>query len=470
MNSKASIFVPLFTLLSALAYTRAAGGQTIIEPKWPQPFAAGAGKSAGFAFFVTQAGPISVSVQSAAPLLVTLIGPLPKPIHQPGTGNVQLAYVATAADVQKGYLWGVRIDSSAPQSVQGTISVSHPPVNMSLVSGQVRQLQQRSAQLRASIAASQAKMSQALAAQQQPRQQAQQQLAAAQALKTQQLLNSIGAPATPGVQTRGLSTATATIRPGTTIPPGTVINPIAGPADLRPPAISSLSVGEGQPSDPVLITGSFFRSTGQVHFVVNPGMDLVAAVDRWSDTQIVAHVPQASGIQRYVGSVYVTVPPVGLTRQGLKLTSAPQQFIFDPQLDSQVLQVPPWIQSRFVEQNVANPNSSCLAYYLCQIWYQPTYSMCPEPIPNCTADHPWGTSGDATSGNDEWYLTSTLMNGWVTDSASLSLCTWYGAASIVTSRPGTSSLYTKVQWSNFGDDACYQLQIKIKGPLGTSPF
>src|SRR2546422_7409571 len=44
---------------------------------------------------------------------------------------------------------------------------------------------------------------------------------------------------------------------------------------FRSPKIASLSVGEGQPGDPVTINGSAFGSApGEVHFIVNPGMDV----------------------------------------------------------------------------------------------------------------------------------------------------------------------------------------------------
>ena len=469
-----TLFFSLVTILSAALYAEAVSAQSISEPNWPQSFVAATDKPAGVVFVVTQPGPISVSVQSAAPILVTLFGPLPKPVQQQGAGNLQLEYVATAADVQRSYLWTVQISSSAPQPVQGMISVSHPPANMSLASMQIQLAQKRYAQHHASDAARQAVANQAIAAQEQAKQQAQQQLASAQALKTQQLLKSLGAPA---VQSRGISTPIAAVGTPTTLRPS-ITGPIPPPPPPPPPppTISSLSVSEGQPGDPVLIGGSSLGFSGQVHFLVNPGMDLVAPVDYWSNTQILAHVPKASGILRYVGSVYVSTPyKTVLMVQPVFQPSPPQQFIFDPLIDSQIISV------SALDKNVANPNGGCTEPWVCGSGWNA--SLCSVPIPGCSANH-YSWIGSFT-GYDEWYLVTTLQNGWLVDSASLLLDCWDsqasgpGNASIVTSRPGTPSLYTKVQWSETTQmsqgglqtqDACYGLFIKIKGPLGVTWF
>jgi hypothetical protein len=326
----------------------------------------------------------------------------------------------------------------------------------------------------AARAANAAKVAQVLAAQEQLRQQTQLQLAASQAVKTQQLLNLIGAPAP---QTRSISSTTATVQPGALVRAPSISNPITGPGQLTPPGgtpvISSVTPGEGQPGDPVLITGTSFGvcvsvgpcagGFGEVHFVINPGVDLPAPVVMWTSTRILVHVPAASGIQRYAGSVYVTLG-------GSHQASAPQQFIFDPLLDTQTIEVTPSVK----DQNVAGPSEGCL------YWYNGPYNWpVSEPIPYCTAIHAneLGLPG-AFSGDDVWYATTSLKNGWIVesrndvdyhDNSSIT-----GGYSSITgaARPGTPSLYTKVHWSENGGPSYdwYDLLITIKGPKGTSPF
>jgi hypothetical protein len=450
-------------ILSSFACAQAASAQPLSEPAWPQHFDAFKGEPAAYGFVVTQPGPISVSVavqSSPAPVLVTLSGPLAQPIQQQGTGTVHVAYVASAADVQRGYLWLVHVDSmNAPTVVQGTVSVSHPPADMNAAGLQIQALGQRiKAERNASRAANSAKAQQAFAAHEQALQQAKQQLASAQALRTQQLLKSIGAP---GVQTRGVPTLTAaTVRPSSTM-----ALPVAGTPVLKvppppppppppptPPTVTSLSVGEGQPGDPVLITGTAFTSTGEVHFLVNPGMDLVAAVDFWSNTQIVAHVPTATGIQRYGGQMYV---------KANNQTSALQPFIFDPTLASQTLGV--WRQNA-PDSTIAGPTyddngavpgdpNSPLAYSVGHF------------------DSTWGWCSGHRA-DDQWHQASNLNNGWVVDSAyAYDRGDGSEGSYVSDNRPGTPSLYTKVHWwEDAQGNASYFLVITIKGPIGTSPF
>jgi hypothetical protein len=466
MKPRVSLFLSLGTLLSALACAQPANAQPVVEPTWPQHFEALKGEPAAFGFIVTQAGPISVSVSvqqpSTAPVLVTLSGPLTQPIqHPPGTGTVQLAYTVTAADVQRGYLWLVHVDSmNAPTGVQGTVAVSHPPADMNLAGPQIQALrQQHKAQREASRAANAAKSQQAFAADEQARQRAKQQLASAQALRTQQLLKSIGAP---GVQTRGVLTTTlapaASVRPGMLVSAPIVARPTLTappppPPPPPPPTITSLSVGEGQPGDPVLITGTSLGTAGEVHFLINPGMDVVAPVDYWSNAQIVAHVPTVTGIQRYGGQMYV---------KANNLASALQPFIFDPQLDSQTFGV--WPQN-LTDASIGSPVAS--------------YGW-PESPPNPSHDFSVDHSDDSVSlyvsghkADDLYYTQTNLKNGWVVDSASVYDFGSTGGhgAYVADNRSGTSSLYTDVHWwEDAWSNECYFLIITIKGPTGTSPF
>lgn len=77
------------------------------------------------------------------------------------------------------------------------------------------------------------------------------------------------------------------------------------------PVITSLSVIQGQPGDPVMINGSNFGSgPGEIHFVIAPGKDLIAPPGAvWSDNQIFTSVPDATGVLGFNGQVYVKRVP-----------------------------------------------------------------------------------------------------------------------------------------------------------------
>ncbi len=79
------------------------------------------------------------------------------------------------------------------------------------------------------------------------------------------------------------------------------------------PQITSLSVNQGLPTDPVVINGSGFGTKGgEIYFTVNPGQAVQAysefsyGAPTWTDTQIITSVPDVTGIQQaYAGNVYV---------------------------------------------------------------------------------------------------------------------------------------------------------------------
>ena len=130
--------------------TNAASAQSLQEPVWPQQFQVFAGESTTFGFVVTQPGTITVNVTSqGAPIVLSLAGPLTQAVQQQGSGNLSLSYMATSADLQKSYLWQVRMTpttTAAPATngppqllASGTISVQHPAANMSLAAPAITQ-------------------------------------------------------------------------------------------------------------------------------------------------------------------------------------------------------------------------------------------------------------------------------------------------------------------------------------------
>jgi hypothetical protein len=206
------------------------------------------------------------------------------------------------------------------------------------------------------------------------------------------------------------------------------------------PQVASLSVKQGQPKDAVLITGSGFGTTqGQVHFIINPQMDKSATVDYWSDTQILTYVPDTSGVRAFpAGQVYVQASG------GQKSAITP--FQFNPTLDFAQIQ-PPWNEG----DKKLDPADL----------YNNPYDGFSH---NGAGDLLWH------SGDDVFYLTTTLKNGWVVDSAAVVVSYTYGIASNAynaEARIGTSSLYVKVHWwTDPFSVVTYAPIVSIKGPLG----
>jgi hypothetical protein len=80
--------------------------------------------------------------------------------------------------------------------------------------------------------------------------------------------------------------------------------------DASMPTISAMSTNRGQPGDSILLSGQGFCDTkGEVHFVISPNQDVTAPIIQWSDTQILAQIPDASGIRDpFAGTCYIKKP------------------------------------------------------------------------------------------------------------------------------------------------------------------
>src|SRR2546427_2956955 len=163
-------------------------------------------------------------------------------------------------------------------------------------------------------------------------------------------------------------------------------------------------------------------------------MDVKANPDYWGDTQIVTSVPSADKIQAYNGTVYV--------QRGTDKTNA-VSFKFDPAMDFATL-------SPTNDKLLADPKDQIL-----------------EP-----SDAAWHyASGDffGHKGDDQFFLTTTLKNGWVVDSITFapSFISGNANASVSESRIGTNSPYVKVHWWMDAFSAVtYKLSVNIKGPKG----
>jgi hypothetical protein len=449
-------------LLAQIVLAGPARGQT--EPSWPQRFQVLSGEAAAFGFAVGQAGAISVEVTTqGSAARVTLSGPIAQPIQQTGSGTVRLSYNVTAADIQKSSIWVVRVAEANPGPVApiaapravilGTVTVQHPAANMQLATAELQRMkaavvQRVQSRPPARLPDVSAAMKAAYA----------RQIASQQATQKQQLLAAInrkpvalaGTPNRPTIAPKIAPNAPSVRTSGSGDPPGGAPSGAASSSGSAPPApqITSLSIKQGQPRDAVLITGSGFGANqGQVHFIINPQMDKTAPVDYWSDTQILTYVPDTSGVRAFpAGQVYLQ------TTGGQK--SALNPFQFNPTLDFAQIQ-PVWNEPDVRLDQTDLMNSQSFAF---------THSG---------GGDPWWHSSD-----DVFYPTTVLKNGWVVDSALVTIVDqstglWIGSgrdhsnAYAAEYRAGTPALYLKVHWwTDPWSTLQYTPILRIKGPLG----
>ena len=299
-------------------------------PAYPQKFEVKGPEVGSFGFAVTQPGSVVVDVQiQGAPVIVTLLGPVPQPISQQGAGPVRLTYNVTPQDIQKSLLWRVQIRLAQPAPPQqgglatGMVNIQYPPVNQAVLEQAVRsrakqrkeptelELQQTAAQMGAKMEAAFQQHKAQFDRQQMDRRaamlsQIQPQLDQLRGqmggqVRPRSVEGGEGTPAEPGAATEGEIGTRALTMPQRPLK----IIPLAPPAAPNP-VIASVNVTQGQPGDPVMITGSGFGTGGEVHFVIAPGIDKIApAAAIWSDTQIFTSVPDAAGVLGFNGTVYV---------------------------------------------------------------------------------------------------------------------------------------------------------------------
>jgi len=447
-------------LVGQIVLAAPARGQT--EPSWPQRFQVLPGEAAGFGFAVNQAGAISVEVTAqGSAARVTLSGPIAQPIQQVGSGTLRLNYNATAADIQKGSIWVVRVAEANPGPVlpngvpraviSGTVTVQHPAANMQLAAAELQR--SKTVALQRAQSPLQSRVPDLLTA---TKAAYARQIASQQATQKQQLLAVInrkpvavagspnrptmapaGAPNAPQVRTSGAGDAAGGAAGGG--PPSGASNSAPAPA----PQISSLSIKQGQPRDAVLITGSGFGANqGQVHFIINPQMDKSASVDYWSDTQILTYVPDASGIRGFpAGQLYLQ------TAGGQKTALNP--FQFNPTLDFAQIQ-PAWNEPDMQLDHRGLTNEQYIPF-------------------EHSADYLW------LSSDDIFYPTTILKNGWVVDSAwvviqfqSTGLIIGGNSNAYAADyRAATPALYLKVHWwTDPVSTIRYTPILRIKGPVG----
>lgn len=475
-------------------------------PTFPQRFEVRGPEVASFGFAVTQPGPVVVEIQSqGVPVTATLQGVASQPLSQQGSGPIRLSYMVTQQDVQSGPFWRVQIRLAQPVPLplggraEGMINIQHPPVNPAALDQGIRarakqrrepteqEWQQATAQTAAKMDADFQQHKSQFDRQQTDRRAS---LQAQLQPQVDQLRSRIGGPigqspawtkgggasvgSVPGnpVRPRGVdgpdaSDAPAAVESSTaesgaasegevgtralTMPQRTLkIVPMAPPA-APTPAIASVNVTQGQPGDPVMITGNGFGTGGEVHFVIAPGRDVVApAAAIWSDTQIFTSVPDASGVLGFNGTVYVK-------SAASSVNSNIVPFRFNPAME--LRQVTRMMEAQLQQFNgvtAFNQNG----YYVRRL-HQFMF---------------WGPVG-----NDHIYMNARLKNGWVVSQTPLVYLSYPaftdGGVSLEESHVGTDRPHMNVRfwvdcWASnmFSGGSSptvdYSISMLIQGPKG----
>lgn len=216
------------------------------------------------------------------------------------------------------------------------------------------------------------------------------------------------------------------------------------------PIITSLSVAEGQPGAPVMINGSSFgNGGGEIHFVIGPGKDISASAGVvWTDNQIFATVPNATGVMGFNGTIYVR-------RAGETITSNLVPFRFDP-----------WLELRQMTL-VHLPESD----YILEQFNSVSVEVSSIGVRRRHSNPFWGPKG-----NDRCFINTQLKNSWVVAQApDIYFPGPYatdGGAYLWESRAGTASPFVNVRFwlpgsgiTNFMEQR-YQVYISIQGPKG----
>ncbi len=393
------------------------------NPAGKIPFEVYPGEPLAIGFAVTEPGPISVEATwKGAALSVSLTGPLSKPIEKSGKGSAKVEYVVTAEDVKRSGLWTVTLreerpgkaDAKAKAAAAGEVILAHPAADMKRVEGERKALKEKS-------------------------QDAAKKGSAEGARKSQEEFQTKTAQAQKQVKDLQISVATEFRKKfGAKAASGNNPQPANGP----PATITSISVNQGQPGDPVLVGGTNFNSGTQVFFLVSRDQKLQAQVEIWSDHQLMAYVPDATGIQAFDGGIY---PKSG----GVNGDLTPFRFV--PMTDFAVFEIPASWQDDSHMSN--NPN------------LDDTPDASGQEIRNSRmADYFTGFRGD-----DEFFRLLRLKNGWVVDTVTFRKeVEGWGDAYVSDSRTGTDSLYASVHlWGNpIGTRVTYHISWTIKGPKG----
>jgi hypothetical protein len=401
---------------------------------------------------LTRTGTIAVRAQaSGVPIRLRLLDGAGRVVaERTGAGAVPLEFAVDEAALRSGPVWQARIEPAEPGRATGTLHFDAPPADQRVIAAALE---------RRRVA------SEAEAAQTRERppvwhdaRSGRDRFHALEEQRRAQIFERIRPEFELARARQATGDRPATPQP----PPGEVRSRSIGSGriDARrqawqpppAPAIVSVSLGSGRPGDPVMITGSGFGTGGQVRFVIGPTLDIPAPTTAvWSDGQVFTSVPARDGIATgYSGVVYVQ------RADGSKSNAVP--FRFEPALDHHWLPMPP---TEF-DRSFSNVSFWTL--------------MDGADVKSGVSNTIYMQTGDGGlfgfKGNDRYFLTTRLKNGWRVNDVELLLPDPSGVSGAYVNeyRPGTDSPYVDVRvWLMPMARVRYMLRIGIVGPRGV-PF
>lgn len=446
-------------------------------PTWPQRFEVRGPEQATFGFAVTQPGPVMVDVHwRGAPLRVSLLGP--NTVEQTGAGRVVLRYTVTAQDVQRGLLWAVSIaqQTPAPTPVGGEISVRHPPTDQAAVQRAMQSQQMTKQQVEQATVQADAQLEQAIAVR---KAEFTQQISMRERADMERFRMSIGRPATTPAPDQVSTRAIPPQNPGAPKfqyerPPRLI--PVPAPP---PYEITSLSATAGGPRSGLLITGMGFGTyPGLVYLTLPSHLQSAcdapclqaaalrgtpfehegrrATITGWTDTSIVVELPELTGVTGYTAQVFVMrngqvsnrMPFSFVPRQELRIV---RDLPGDRRHSGTIITAPAWIQG-------------------------------PKVMHTRVPSFPFSEFA-GEKGNDEYYLRTTLQNGWTMSAVKFyangegmqgllsqeikALLSGAGGA-YVEQQGGGNTPYVNIRWwiNPFKPFMLYHYWFEITGPAG----
>jgi hypothetical protein len=230
------------------------------------------------------------------------------------------------------------------------------------------------------------------------------------------------------------------------------------------PLITSTSEAGGDPGTPVMIQGTNFGNTrGEVRFIVANGRDLPAPIAFWSATQVMAEVPDVSGVREFAGQMYV--------KRADGAQSDLRPFAFRPAMERRHIGPIGRAERRvnapdegFIEDAVVHP------YAL--LWKGWGSSHVPNGGYVSRLSFLFGGSG-----SDQYFLNGRLANGWRVESCTIGsrdagtttprVTRGQATATIKRCPVGSDVLRTDVDWwIDFASGINYSLRLNIIGPKG----
>lgn len=471
------------TLLAAAGVKMPAG--TVSQPAVatggvedaPRTFAVtGAGRNS-FNFDASQAGPIRIQVQATgSPVAVTVFHPDGRTSIQSGQGSFVIADRAEAADLARGRVWAVsvRLSSLTPtraMRASGSLIVTHPPVDEAAVKAQVAAAKPKTTVL--------GKAPPVRIVSTMP-----------EAFRTANVARPVGLPPPPpapvpapllvGVKRPPLKTIQPTVPApvarfevwDTTVSkavPAAVVGVrqalyVAG-TDLLPPGISVEEYG----SHPQQYAAELHFEYGDGQTAISPLVP--AGVYR---AVFLGRVPAIPGVVDVPVAVFVKTADGRLSNRSA--------LVYHPWLTTQVVKCP------IVDYNVVNNVTTAPFNFLDWLWGYKTgvdpdfrlYDSALDPSYPDAHISPTLVSRDTYlfgfHGDDVFYQTLQLKNGWKTVSAKATL--WESKSSgaeVVEFTPGGASLRCKVRWyldPTFLDpnELNYHVEITIEGPADFPPL